>query len=145
MYARHPTFGKTDLTMTDLDIPSLLLVDDDETFRTVLGRAMERRGFAVSYADSAESALYLVTHQRVPQYAVVDLKMPGINGLELIERLLALNPTMCIVMLTGFASVATTVEAIKLGAVHYLSKPVDADRLMMAFSRGEAWRHGHVA
>lgn len=119
----------------NLDMPSLLVVDDDETFRSVLVRAMERRGFAVSSADSVESALRALAGQPSPEFAIVDLKMPGASGLELIERLIELDPATRIVMLTGFASVATAIEAIKLGAVHYLVKPVDADQIVAAFSR----------
>ena len=123
------------MTMNDdPDRPSLLLVDDDEAFRTVLCRAMERRGFAVSVAANADEALQLA-NRLSPEFAVVDLKMPGPSGLELIERLIELDAATRIVMLTGYASIATAVEAIKLGAVHYLAKPVDADQIIAAFSR----------
>jgi two-component system response regulator RegA len=73
--------------------------------------------------------------QQPPEFAVVDLKMPGASGLALIERLIQLDAETRIVMLTGYASIATAVEAIKLGAVHYLAKPVDADQVVAAFSR----------
>jgi len=116
------------------DRPTLLLVDDDEVFRQVLARALERRGFAVSVSADAESALQSAADQS-PEYAVVDLKMPGASGLALIERLLELDAGTRIVMLTGYASIATAVEAIKLGAVHYLAKPVDADQVVAAFNR----------
>ncbi len=118
----------------DADRPSLLLVDDDEAFRQVLARAMTRRGYAVSVAVDADEALRLARRQP-PEFAVVDLKMPGPSGLELIERLVALDAATRIVMLTGYASIATAVEAIKLGAVHYLAKPVDADQIVAAFAR----------
>jgi two-component system response regulator RegA len=118
----------------DQDRPSLLLVDDDDAFRVVLAKALERRGFAVSIAENAERAMAMATQQS-PEFAVVDLKMPGASGLALIERLIQLDAQTRIVMLTGYASIATAIEAIKLGAVHYLAKPVDADQVVAAFSR----------
>jgi two-component system, response regulator RegA len=114
--------------------PSLLLVDDDETLRRVLAAALQRRGFAVSSAADAAQALALARAQP-PEYAVFDLKLPGDSGLVLIRALLSLDPETRIVMLTGYASIATAVEAIKLGAVHYLAKPVDADQVVAAFGR----------
>jgi two-component system response regulator RegA len=122
------------MSYEDQDRPSLLLVDDDEAFRQVLARAMERRGFTVATAASAEEALRMAAEQS-PEYAVVDLKMPGATGLALIERLIELDAGTRIVMLTGYASIATAIEAIKLGAVHYLAKPVDADQVVAAFTR----------
>lgn len=121
-------------TVNPQDRPSLLLVDDDEGFRQVMARALERRGFAVSTAENAERAIESAV-QQPPEYAVVDLKMPGVSGLALIEKLIALDPETRVVMLTGYASVATAVEAIKLGAIHYLAKPVNADEVVAAFSR----------
>lgn len=112
--------------------PTLLLVDDDATFRSVLSRALEKRGFAVTCADSVEQALPLVT-ANPPEYAVLDLKMEGASGLVLVQRLHELDAATRIVVLTGYASIATAVEAIKLGATHYLSKPANADEIMAAF------------
>ncbi len=122
------------MTREDQDRPSLLLVDDDDTFRQVLARALERRGFAVSVAADVAQALAIATPQP-PEYAVCDLKLPGDSGLTLIRRLMDLDAETRIVMLTGYASIATAVEAIKLGAVHYLAKPVDADQIVAAFGR----------
>lgn len=116
------------------DHPSLLLVDDDETFCRVLARAMERRGFAVSVAFDVENALELA-ETNPPEYAVIDLSLPDASGLVLVEQLKQLDAETRIVMLTGYASIATAVEAIKLGAVHYLAKPVDADEIVCAFHR----------
>ncbi|WP_300334184.1 response regulator transcription factor [Accumulibacter sp.] len=121
--------------MVDDERPTLLLVDDDEVFRRVLARALERRGYAVSPAADVASALSLAQAQ-APEYAVVDLKMPGDSGLCLIEKLIELDPSTRIVMLTGYASIATAIEAIKLGAVHYLAKPCDADELVAALNKG---------
>ncbi len=114
--------------------PSLLLVDDDEDFLNALAPAMRKRGFLVSLANSAESAFALAKNEP-PEFAVVDLKMSGNSGLVLVRQLASLNAGTRIVVLTGFASVATAVEAIKLGATHYLAKPVDADEIVAAFER----------
>lgn len=112
--------------------PSLLLVDDDVVFCQVLSAALARRGFMVSVAHHVDAALHLAT-QDPPEYAVVDLKMPGPSGLVLVEKLTALDSHTRIVVLTGYASIATAVEAIKLGAIHYLTKPADADEIVQAF------------
>jgi two-component system response regulator RegA len=116
------------------DRPSLLLVDDDVTFCTVLGEAFTKRGYAVRTAYSVAEGMARANEES-PEYAVVDLKMPGPSGLELVQRLHELDPNTRIVMLTGYASIATAVEAIKLGAVHYLAKPADADEILAAFGR----------
>ncbi|MDA0190158.1 MAG: response regulator transcription factor [Proteobacteria bacterium] len=118
----------------DDDRSSLLLVDDDEAFRRVLARALDRRGYAVCTAASVEEALQKAQLQS-PEYAVVDLRMPGDSGLVLIERLIELDPNTRIVMLTGYASIATAIEAIKLGAIHYLAKPCDADEVVAALNK----------
>lgn len=111
---------------------SLLLVDDDATFTAVLARALERRDFQVQVAHDVAQALALLA-QQVPSYAIVDLKMPGPSGLSMIAKLKERNAAMRIVVLTGYASIATAVEAIKLGATHYLAKPADADEIVAAF------------
>jgi two-component system response regulator RegA len=111
---------------------SLLLVDDDHTFCQVLQRALEKRGFAVTVAHSVEQALPLAA-ANPPEYAVVDLKMSGASGLALIQALHELDGATRIVVLTGYASIATAVEAIKLGATQYLSKPANADEIVAAF------------
>lgn len=112
--------------------PSLLLVDDDVTFCSVLSRALEKRGFAVTIAHSVENATPLA-QDNPPEYAVVDLKMDGASGLVLIRSLHELDPATRIVVLTGYASIATAVEAIKLGATQYLAKPANADEIVAAF------------
>ncbi len=112
----------------------LLLVDDDPTLRTVLARALERRGFGVRVAASGEEALAAACAQP-PAYAVVDLKMAGMSGLALVPELRRLRDDMRILVLTGYASIATAVEAIKLGATHYLAKPADADEIVAALGR----------
>jgi len=111
----------------------LLIVDDDFTFCMVIANAMRRRGFMVYEAHNVAEAKK-IAHEQPPEYALVDLKMPGETGLGLIQYLHKLCPSSRIVMLTGYASVATAVEAIKLGAMHYLPKPVNADEVLLAFS-----------
>lgn len=114
------------------DKPSLLLVDDDEIFCLVLAAALGRRGFAVRVAHTVDEG-FAAARQESPEFAVVDLKMPGPSGLELVKQLAALDAHTRIVVLTGYASIATAVEAIKRGAVHYLTKPADADEIVAAF------------
>ncbi len=111
--------------------PHLLLVDDDPTFTRVMARAMSRRGLRVSTASSAEEGLALAKDD-LPDYAVVDLKMEGDSGLVLLPKLLELDPEMRVVILTGYSSIATAVEAIKRGACNYLCKPADADDVLTA-------------
>jgi len=113
---------------------TLLLVDDDEDFLSVLAAAMRKRGFTVSLANSAENAFELAKNDP-PEFAVVDLKMPGNSGLVLVRQLAVLEAGTKIVVLTGYASITTAIEAIKLGATHYLAKPVDADEIVAAFEK----------
>ncbi len=122
--------------MIEIERPSLLLVDDDDTFRSVLARAMASRGFEVQQANSAESAIQLIA-QDAPEYAVIDLKMSGESGLVLVRHIHAMQLGTKMIVLTGYASISTAVEAIKLGATHYLAKPVDADEIIEAFSKQE--------
>jgi two-component system, response regulator RegA len=114
----------------------LLLVDDDAVFGDVLARALQRRGCDVSFARSAQQALLLARAQ-APHFAVVDLRIGEDSGLPLVTQLRALSASMRILVLTGFASITTAVEAIKLGADHYLSKPAHADEVMAALLRNE--------
>ncbi len=116
------------------DRPSLLLADDDATFRAVLGEALEKRGYTVRTAYDVASGLAAAMDDP-PEYAVIDLRMPGSSGLELVQKLKQLDENTRIVMLTGYASIATAVEAIKLGATHYLAKPADADEILVALHR----------
>ena len=118
------------------DRPSVLLVDDDEAFRERLARALRDRGYAVRTADGYDAALELARSE-TPEYAVVDLRMPGRSGLEVVRDLAQLDPHIRIVILTGYGSIATAVDAVRLGAVQYLPKPADADDLVAAFQRAE--------
>jgi len=113
----------------------LLIVEDDDAFARTLGRSFERRGYAVMLASNVEEVDTLL-QARSPGYAVVDLKLNGeASGLACVQMLHRHNPKMLIVVLTGFASIATAVEAIKLGACHYLAKPSNTDDIEAAFGR----------
>jgi two-component system, response regulator RegA len=114
---------------------SLLLVEDDSILRERLARALRERGLEVSAAADLPEAL-AAARLDPPELAVVDLKLPAGSGLDLVRELIALEPTTKIVVLTGYGSIATAVEAIKLGATHYLAKPADADEILAALGRG---------
>ncbi|HEX8415306.1 MAG TPA: response regulator transcription factor [Sphingomicrobium sp.] len=116
------------------DPRDLVIVDDDVTFVRTLQRSFERRGYRVSVAHSPAD-LEAVLQQTAPEYAVVDLKLGNASGLTCVQRLHAHDPSMLIVVLTGFASIATAVEAIKLGACHYLAKPSNTDDIEAAFRK----------
>ena len=126
----------TELPTGDKPRP-LLLVDDDATFVHVLARALGSRGFHVLTAHTLTEALALA-RQNNPRYCVLDLKLGDENGLRLIPELNSLIPDIHILLLTGYASIATAVEAIKRGAHDYLAKPVDADAVVRALLDGDA-------
>lgn len=117
--------------------PGLLLVDDDERLRERLALALWDRGYEVRTAKTTDHALR-VAENWMPQRAVVDLRMPGASGLELIRALRKAIPTIEIVVLTGYGSIATAVDAVRLGAIGYVNKPADADMVLAAFERGES-------
>jgi two-component system response regulator RegA len=108
-----------------------LVVDDDPVFSRVLARALTRRGYQVTQASSAEEGAEIAKLQAF-DLASIDLKMEGASGLTLIRDLRQQYPDMRILMLTGYASIATAVDAIKLGANQYLPKPADADQILAA-------------
>lgn len=110
-------------------ISSLLLVEDDETFATVAARALKRRGFGVYRAASVEQAREALA-ARSPQYAVLDLRLGEDSGLSLLPDILRASPECRVVVLTGYGSIATAVQAIKLGASDYLTKPVEINTLV---------------
>ncbi len=114
--------------------PSLVIVEDDPSFARTLCRSFERRGYRVRHAASPE-ALTELLQTGTFDYAVVDLKLGTASGLACVPMLRQANPKMRIVVLTGFASIATAVEAIKLGASHYLAKPANTDDIEEAFGR----------
>jgi two-component system, response regulator RegA len=112
----------------------LVIVEDDANFARTLRRSFERRGYTVLIATGLDELRNALTTQS-PGYAVVDLKLAGASGLACVEVLHAHDPDMLIVVLTGFASIATAVEAIKLGACHYLAKPASTDDIEAAFRK----------
>lgn len=124
------------MTAQELDRPRLLLVDDDETFCKVLKSALEKRNYEVLIAYNVRDGMELA-EQNLPEYAVIDLRIGYESGLELVKKLISLDDNTQIVMLTGFASIATAVEAIKLGATHYLTKPANADEIVSALHKNE--------
>jgi two-component system, response regulator RegA len=110
----------------------ILLVDDEDFFRERLNLAFTRRGYATSTASCYEEAMEIIRKEQLTM-AVVDLKMPGKNGLLLVKDALAIAPELKIVVLTGYGSIATATEAIRLGAVSYLAKPADIDEILQVF------------
>jgi two-component system response regulator RegA len=123
--------------------PTLLLVDDDRSFCTVMADALQARGYEVRIAHDAAAGL-AAANSDPPEFAVVDLKMPGPSGLELVRALKRLDPQTRIIVFTGYVSVATAIEAIKLGATHYLAKPADADEVIAALHRDEGDVHARI-
>lgn len=115
---------------------SVLVVDDDDLLRQQLGRALERRELEVRTASGFTEAKQMIEEDS-PELAVVDLKMPDGSGLQLVELLHRVDPTTKIVVLTGYGSIATAIDAVRLGATYYLQKPADADEVLAAFLRGE--------
>ena len=120
--------------MTEGVARSLLLVDDDEVLCFVLADALQRRGYCVTVAHEYQCALTAAL-ANPPAFAVIDLKFPGGSGLCLVKKLMELNPRARVVVLTGFGSIATAVEAVKLGAHYYLTKPANADDIVAALHR----------
>ncbi len=118
--------------MINSEASVMLLVDDDPNLLTVMARAVRRRGYDVVCAETGKQALELC-QQHQPSHITLDLKLAEETGLNLIPSLKIASPNSKIVMLTAYASIATAVDAIKLGATQYLCKPADADQLLKAF------------
>ena len=112
----------------------LLIIDDDVAFATVLARSLTRRGYAVRHAANPDAALGEVA-AAVPPHIILDLNLAGESGLRLLPALLARAPQARILVLTGYASIATAVEAVKLGAVNYLAKPAGVDDILNALGQ----------
>ncbi len=117
--------------------PSILIVDDDDIFRDRVARAFRDRDYDTRTAGNYDEAMAAATEDS-PEFAVVDLKMPGRSGLELVRDLKHNDPATAVVVLTGYGSIATALDAVKLGAAHYLQKPADVDDIIMAFERDDA-------
>lgn len=114
---------------------SVLVVEDDDVYRSRLVRAFQDRGFEAQGAEDGETAVRLAT-QDSPELALVDMRMPGLSGLDVVKALHAVDPTTRIVVLTAYGSIATALDAVRLGAVHYLTKPADMAEILAAFQRG---------
>ena len=114
--------------------PSVLLVDDDERLRSRMARAFEERGYEVQQAGGYDASVAIATDEST-ELAVVDLRMPGKSGLEVVRELHRIDPATKIVVLTGYGSIATALEAMRLGATHYLTKPADVDEVIASFDR----------
>lgn len=132
------------MTTAEEFLPTVLIVDDDEIFCEVLADAVTNRGYRAVIAHSIDAGLQQAGETE-PEYAVVDLRIGRESGLVLAERLHKLDENTRIVILTGYASVATAIEAIKLGAVHYLTKPADADQILAALHKDDGDAHVPVA
>lgn len=115
---------------------SLLLVDDDETFRSRLARAFRERGYAVREAGGLASAVALAREES-PELAVVDLRITDGDGLDVVRELVRIDATTNVLVLTGYGSIATALEAVRLGATHYLTKPADVEDLLAGFARAD--------
>jgi len=102
--------------------------------RSRLSTAFERRGFDVRAAENYDEAIVFAESES-PEYALVDLKLPGRSGLDIVRRLREIDTATKIVVLTGYGSIATAMQAVRLGALHYLSKPADVDDILAAFDR----------
>jgi len=121
---------------TTVGATSILLVDDTFVLRERLSTAMEQRGFRVETAGNYEEAID-VFRKRPTELAVLDLRMPGKSGLELLRKLLDIAPDTRIIILSGFGSIPASIDAVRAGAVNFLSKPADADDILSAFMRGD--------
>lgn len=117
-----------------MNSPCLLIVDDDTTFAGILSRALTRRGYNVVTASNGTEALSRC-HEHQPAQAVVDLKLETESGLNLLPQLKAINPDLQVLILTGYSSISTAVEAIKMGATNYLCKPASVDDILSAFEQ----------
>jgi two-component system response regulator RegA len=118
-------------------IPTILVVEDDNAFRTILVAAFRERGFEAEGVPDGASAIRAAERDS-PEMAVVDLRLPDQSGLEVVKALKAIDQATSIVVLTGYGSIATALESVRLGATHYLTKPTDADRILAAFQHGLA-------
>lgn len=115
---------------------SLLIVEDDDILRARLAKAFRGRGFEVDEAGGVDDALR-AAREEPPEYAVVDLRLQDRSGLEVVSSLARLDPATVIVVLTGYGSIATALEAMRIGATHYLTKPADVEEILAAFARRE--------
>jgi len=118
------------------DPKKILIVDDDEVFCDALSRAMAKRDFIVFKAHNIKDAMNIAISEQ-PGHALIDLRLGQESGLQLVKQLIEELKDIKIVLLTGYASISTAVEAIKLGATHYLTKPAEPDQIIAAFTQGD--------
>lgn len=130
--------------MTEKDKPAVLIIDDDEAFRTRLRRAFELRGWEADVAASGEEALVRAS-ETGPDLTIVDLRMPGEPGLDVVKDLSEWDATVSIIVLTGYGSIATAIEAVRRGADHYLTKPVDVDQILATYEAVSSSQQGDAA
>jgi two-component system response regulator RegA len=129
---------KTTQMTTTPEPHTILIVDDDEPLRRRVARALQERGWTTHTAASVDDALAHLDQGPLPERAIIDLRMPDKLGLELVAALHERSPLTKILMLTGYGSIASTVDALRLGAIQVLPKPADADDILLAFARAEA-------
>jgi two-component system response regulator RegA len=114
------------------DLPLALVVDDDEVFRNRLCRALGQRKWEAEAVPGGDEAVRFA-RERSPDLVLVDLRMPGKGGLDVVQELRTVDSSMTIIVLTGYGSIPTAISAMKKGADHYLSKPVDADQILAVY------------
>jgi two-component system response regulator RegA len=128
--------------MSDRDkriLPTILVVEDDDAFRRILVSSLEARGYEAKGVADADAAIRAARDDS-PEMAVIDLRLGDESGLDVVRALKAIDASTSIIVLTGYGSIATALESIRLGAMHYLTKPTDPDRILAAFDRGLAAR-----
>ncbi|MGV3619662.1 MAG: response regulator transcription factor [Archangium sp.] len=113
---------------------SILVVDDDSDFRERLARALAGRGFDSRTAPDGQTAIAMATSQR-PEFATVDLRLPDLSGVDVVRALHSVEVSTRILVLTGYGNIATAVEALRAGAVNYLTKPVDVEQIVAALEQ----------
>lgn len=118
--------------LDDVEKKTVLIVDDDDRLRTALVRAFKLRGWYALAASDKDEAIR-IAEKSSPDLVTVDLRMPGENGLSVVRELRAFDSTAFILILTGYGSITTAMDAVRLGADHYMSKPADADQILAAF------------
>lgn len=129
-------FTKEEISLNKQSLGNLLLVDDDTISTSRLARALEGQGFAVKPFETMAHAMASID-KNTPDFAVIDIRLPDGNGLDLVERLLSVNAEARVIVLTGYGNIATAVAAIKLGAFDYLEKPATAEQLYNTLTRTE--------
>jgi two-component system response regulator RegA len=113
---------------------SILIIDDDDVFRRRLGKAFLARGLNCFEACTGDEGIAIAEREK-PQRIVLDLRMPGLNGMSVLERLKQILPNVHIVILTGYGSISTAVDAVRIGALNFITKPAHADQILQAFEQ----------